>query len=288
MKDRQIMPMVRYRQRIPLTKARALFLRKGEGWRDSCLEKIIYPLLNGDLLQDDRRVASSRNTSCRLACVEGSPFFLKLYRPRRLLDKLYVLRKSRSQRAWEGGMLLIEKGFMTPSLIAQGDIIKGCFVEKTFLITGAIEGSLNLYEYLETFTKGGSIEKKREFFAAMGALIGRLHTAGIFHGDLRPGNVLVKASGEDIQFYFIDNERTKLFPGGIPLRLRIKNLVQINMIVMPQVTSSDRMRFFNAYLSENRELKTGARELMRRVSLRTRERLSKKIVSSREKDDGQN
>jgi hypothetical protein len=45
------------------------------------------------------------------------------------------------------------------------------------------------------------------------------------------------------------------------------------MIVMPQITFSDRLRFFRAYLSENQELEQNAQQWMRNVFLKTRERL---------------
>ncbi len=119
--------------------------------------------------------------------------------------------------------------------------------------------------------------KKRTFIQTIGQLIGRLHKQGIFHGDMRPGNILVKRSPKELLSYFIDNERNRYFPKGIPQRLREKNLIQINMTVLPAITFPDRLRFFKAYLNENPELKPYAKDLTRKIFLRTRERLQKRI-----------
>ncbi len=276
---------------MSLEGGRKLFLRKGYGWQDSYLEKIIQPLISDSLPQNAQYVASSQNTKCWNVPVEDSSLFIKIFNFGDIFDRLFLLKKSRSLRAWEGSMLLLERGFSTPTLVAQGDITERFLLKKTFLITNALKGSLSVYEYLDTFFKERSakvIQKKRNFIIKMGRLIGRLHKAGIFHGDLRPGNILIVHSDNNSIFYFIDNERNRGFSKGIPQRLREKNLVQINMILMPQITFSDRMRFFKAYLIENPELESTAKHLIRRICLKTKKRLSKKISGILGKEDAQN
>ena len=274
-----------------LEHGRKLFLRKGYGWQDSYLEKIIQPVINDLIPQNAQYVASSENTKCWNVPVEDSSLLIKFFNFGDIFDRLFFLRKSRSLRAWEGSMLLLERGFSTPTLIAQGDITERFLLRKTFFITNALKGSLSVYEYLDTFFKERSakvIQQKRGFIIKMGRLIGRLHKAGIFHGDLRPGNILIVNSDNDSIFYFIDNERNRFFSKGIPQRLREKNLVQINMILKPQITFSDRMRFFKAYLIENPELEPVAKRLIRRIFLKTKKRLTKKISGVWGKENGQN
>ena len=277
--------------RIKLSDGKKLLLTKGHGWKDSYFEEIILPFLNGKTPPNIERVKSSLNARVWNACGEGTSIFMKFFNYRGVRDK-FVFRKSRARRAMEGGMILLQKGFLVPTLIAQGDLIKGFRVLENFLITQWIEGSFNTYTYLKTFFKlplfGEALQKKRNFIKAAGQLIGSMHKNGIFHGDLRPGNILIKVSDNDHLFYFIDNERTKYFPKGIPFRLREKNLVQINMILMTQITLSDRMRFFKAYLIENPGLESIEKRLIRRISLKTEKRLTKKISGIREKEDAQN
>ncbi len=263
-----------------LVDGRKLFLRKGHGWKDSYFEKIIQPLINDTLPPNAQHVASSQGTKCWNIPVDDSSLFIKIFHFRGILDKLLLFKKSRSQRAWEGSRLLLTNGFATPTPVAQGDITKRFLTEKTFLITNTIKEGLNIYEYIDTFFKGQPaevIQKKRNFITKMGRLIGKLHKSGIFHGDLRPGNILIIHSDNNPTFYFIDNERNKFFSKGIPQQLREKNLTQINMIVTPLITFTDRLRFFNAYLNENPELEPYAEDWIRTVFLRTRKRLQKKI-----------
>lgn len=277
--------------RIKLSDGKKLLLTKGLGWKDSYFEEIILPFLNGKTPPNIERVKSSHNARVWNTCGEGTSIFIKFFNYRGVRDKLFF-RKSRARRAMEGDMILLQKGFLTPTLIAQGDLIKGFRVLENFLITQWIEGSFNTYAYLKTFFKlplfGDSLQKKRNFIKVAGHLIGRMHKNNIFHGDLRPGNILIKVSGNDHLFYFIDNERTKYFPQGIPSRLREKNLVQINMILMPHITFSDRMRFFKTYLIENPELESIAKHLIRRICVKTKKRLSKKISGIWEKENAQN
>jgi hypothetical protein len=76
------------------------------------------------------------------------------------------------------------------------------------------------------------------------------------------------------QFFFLDNERTRKL-GLLPKRLRLKNLVQVNMLQSENITVTDRMRFFEAYLEQNGHLGDKWKDLARRIIAKTRLRLSK-------------
>lgn len=260
-----------------------LVLHHGPGWQDSYLEILIMPLLEGAAPSFATQVTSSQNSECWRAEVGGSSLFIKFFHFRDIFDRFPMLRKSRAERALNGGELLLAKGFSTPELIAQGNVMRAYRTVKCFLITGDLGGSFNVYDYLNKFPVAGQtaevILKKRTLLKTAGKLIGNLHKNGIFHGDLRPGNILIdhQNAGNTPRLYFIDNERNRYFRRGIPPRLRLKNLVQINMIVMPQITFTDRLRFFYAYLSENPELAPHAKDWIRRTFLRTKERLTEKI-----------
>jgi serine/threonine protein kinase len=257
-----------------------LLLVKGKGWRDSYLKTIVLPFINGDVPPDSSKIASSHAADCWIVPAGNISVFVKFFHFRHFTDRFHIVRKTRARRAWEGSILLEKSGFHTPELIAQVDVIKNLQIQKNFLITEYITPSLRVTEHIKTLAKkepsSEDLTRKRNFLTALGRLIGRLHNAGIYHGDLRSGNILMKHPDNAPLFYFIDNERNRYFSKGIPSRLREKNLTQINMIVTPQLTFSDRLRFFEAYIAENPELKPVTKDWVRRVFIKTRLRLRKK------------
>jgi hypothetical protein len=101
-----------------------------------------------------------------------------------------------------------------------------------------------------------------------------MHAGNIFHGDLRGGNIFSKQTPEGWHFYFLDNERTMKLP-LLPMRMRIKNLVQVSILQPRTFTNTDHARFFKAYLQENPQLKGDAKTLAREVAERTRQRMKK-------------
>lgn len=190
--------------------------------------------------------------------------------------------RSRAKRAWINGKMLTQEGTYTPQMLAFGGKRSFPLTYQSFLVTEFISNSLGIYTLLKenlplSLTKE-QIKLKRTMIRSFGSFIGRLHAKGFAHGDLRLDNILIAGWGTDeYRFFLIDNERNRYFQKGIPHRYRMKNLVQLNMLVLPQVTFTDRIRFFRAYLFENPKLKPVEKEWMRNVFLKTRERLQKKI-----------
>jgi len=180
-------------------------------------------------------------------------FYLKQYLFHSLWDFVkYLLRSSRARRAFEASLMLQSRGFDVPAVVGLFERRFGPFHTDNALLVRAVEHSKSLWQCRRQI-KGSNTEEalreKRQLIASFGETVGRMHAEGIFHGDLRLGNVLVQRKEGKWQFFFIDNERTKKF-FRLLARLRLKNLVQINMY-RQGITNTDRMRFFKAYLQEN-------------------------------------
>jgi serine/threonine protein kinase len=177
-----------------------------------------------------------------------SDFFKSLFLP------------TRAKRAFKAGQMLIENGFLTPPMVACG---------RKFLMTMEITNSTQLFKLLATLPA----EKKKKMIEQFAQTIGKMHNKGIFHGDLRLGNILVKEN-ENFEFYFLDNERTKKF-NSLPWKLRIKNLVQIN-IDRNNVDENDRKLFFDVYLAQQTK-PIDAHKLAEDVIAKTNARLAKRV-----------
>ena len=207
--------------------------------------------------------------------------YLKQYLYRSVWDFVkHLLRANRAERAFKAAIMLGENGLDSPEVVATGRLRCGPVCRTSFLVTRELENAKAIYIYPNedwADQVNGTVRDKREFICALGRTIGRMHAAQIFHGDLRAGNVFAEKSEGKWRFYFLDNERTKKFR-RLPQRLRLKNLVQINMLRAKTLTITDRMRFFRAYLAETFNTKDEAKKIAAKVSIKTARRLKNKII----------
>jgi len=195
----------------------------------------------------------------------------------------HLVRPSRAKRAFKASLILEKNGFETPVIIAVGERKTGFLDRENFLVTLEVEGAKQIYQFIPNKTDDLTKEQlrvKRMLLRAFGQTVGRMHAAGIFHGDLRLGNVLVKRGKNGWHFFFIDNERTRKFR-RLPARLRLKNLVQVNMLNSDGVNKTDRMRFFKSYLQINVDIQDRYKKLAQKVDAKTRDRLRTKLLTNR-------
>ncbi len=208
----------------------------------------------------------------------GRLFYLKKYLYRSRIDfAKHLFRPSRARRAFNATLMLLKNGFDTPAVMGLFENHTGPFCTDNLLLTDEVKSSKTLAQLLNEMCQNpgrNSFTQKRVLVEAFGRIIGRLHAKGIFHGDLRLGNVLVVREEQKWRLFFIDNERTKQF-SRLPDGLRLKNLVQINMF-RNGITNSDRLRFFKAYLKNNPEVANNQRDWTERILTKTSFRLQNK------------
>ncbi len=228
-------------------------------------------------------IESSHNTEVWAFENGGERYVFKLFLPRNTFESLKAkVRKTRAERAWMAGRTLLERGLLTPPVLAWGVKSTGVLPGCNFLVTRFISDVLGIYKIfrgpLAGLKTGEGFEARRRLMYALGKTIGMLHASGIIHGDLRPDNVLVKDwSGAKPLFYFIDNERNLLFKSkALPEDMIIKNLVQLNMFRLEMLTRTDRMRFYVSYLRAFPEMMQDKKNLVTEVWRTTEERMKKK------------
>jgi hypothetical protein len=203
--------------------------------------------------------------------------YFKQYLCRSVWDFIkHLFRASRARRAFKASLMLAENGFYTPTIVAMGECKSSFYHTENFLVTLKVENAKQIYQLIPNTRSNLTSEQlrsKRELIRAFGRTIGKMHADGIFHGDLRLGNVLARRGSSGWRFFFIDNERTWKF-SSLPDRLRLKNLVQINM-TRTGISRTDRLRFFKAYLEKNCDIQNMYKTLAGKVRLKTKRRSKK-------------
>lgn len=227
-------------------------------------------------------VRSSRHTRVQRFTVNrddpSQTFYSKEYLDRSVWDLLkHLFRTSRAKRAFRAGLMLCQNGLHTPEIVALAEKRWGPFGLRNILITKGLGNTQPLARILcgqEKDLSAVQSRQRRQQIRALGKTIGRMHAAGIFHGDLRGNNILVRRESDDWRFYLIDNERTRKFQ-TIPFSLRIKNLVQLNML-RRTISDTDRMRFLKAYCREAGLEREKAKKMSAAVGAKTVQRLAKR------------
>jgi len=213
-------------------------------------------------------------------CSNGvsSAFYLKRYLYHSALDFVkHSPRSSRARRAFDASLMLQENGFDSPAVIGLLERRRGPFVTDNMLVTREVQNAAPITQLLKDIRNRSdrdTLVRKRDLIRAFAGTVGRMHAKGIFHGDLRLGNVLVVKEHENWRFYFIDNERTEKFR-SLPPRLRLKNLVQVNMF-FHGISKTDRLRFLRSYLESNPGIEDRSSAWIRRITAKTNRRLHRK------------
>ena len=203
--------------------------------------------------------------------------YLKFYLYRSAWDFIkHIVRPSRAKRAFNAAIMLAKNGLYSPQIVSIGQWNYGPICTKSFMITRELENTKGIIELCKSFSeKKNALADKRRFIRTLGQTIGQMHATGIFHGDLRTGNVFAGKINGNWRFFFLDNERTMKF-SALPKRLRLKNLVQINML-RDEVDLTDRLRFLKSYLQHNPCLQAEYKSFARKITHKTRHRLKDKL-----------
>jgi len=209
----------------------------------------------------------------------GVCLYYKRYLDRSALDFFkHLFRKSRCRRAFEASEMLCENGFLAPVAVVVGSYKTGFLNKDDFVVTLEAENAKKFSQWLPENTQdltASGLHDERQMFTSFGNTVGQMHAKGIFHGDLRLGNVLAVRDNTAWRFIFLDNERTRRF-GRLAGRLRLKNLVQINMCRSDAISNTARARFFKAYLQHNPDITKRRKSWAKIVIKKTNRRLRKK------------
>jgi len=190
------------------------------------------------------------------------PTYVKRYNAfswRVRLSSLFV--RSPALRALDGTRLLAEAGFRAAVPLAALEYRRWWLVEKSFFLTAEVTGAVPADQFWWD-ARGKS--PRRALIAGLAGLFADLHRAGIYHGDLKDANVLVRREGDRIAYYLLDLEHVRR-RRTLPSRRRIKNLVQLHRTLGRLATARENLLFLRAYLGDEGRSRSIRRTWWRRV-----------------------
>ena len=136
-----------------------------------------------------------------------------------------IFSPSKAQKAWRGGVTLMEKNIPTPVSVAYLEKRKTFLVEESCYLTVLVEGVEEIRQLFRQY----SPEKLSALICALARHLSRCHEEGILHRDLSDGNILVKKDAkEEHVFFLIDTNRIRL-KKRLHLSRRIQNLTRLGV-----------------------------------------------------------
>ena len=155
-------------------------------------------------------VPSSRYAVVNRFEYQGRHYFHKSFLYQSRIEPVKgFFRGTRAERSLRGYLVLRNGGLDAPRVVLVG---KGA--RHSFAVSEAVRDGRTLRQCFQGVNGGTpypeEIAHKKRVIGELGRTVGRMHVLGIFHGDLRLGNVMVDlADPERPRFIFLDNERTR-------------------------------------------------------------------------------
>ena len=154
-------------------------------------------------------------------------------------------------RSLKNALALMARGIDTPPPLAAFEYRDWKRLGTSYYLVEEIEGSQTLpLLWLNISPRGsntGKRKEKRGMLRSLAAFFHRLHSRGVYHQDLKGGNILVRKRGSETwQYYLIDID-------GVWTRKRlswfrrIKNLVQLYRTFGEHLTIKEKVRFLKDY-----------------------------------------
>ena len=207
------------------------------------LEKRLTNVLKSSAKTGITRISVS-NEDIKSVCI-------KEYRYPSSLKKLtYSIFHSPARKAWYAAHGLLASNFLTPEPIALFEGKRLGILKKSFLIMEDISYCQPCDKYIAN--KFGNLNddidsfKKRNFISHFAMSFRQLHNSGIYHGDLKGSNIMIREFSDTWDFFYIDLDRV-YFNKKITLKKKIKNLAQLNASTTRCFTFTDRLRFYRMY-----------------------------------------
>jgi len=177
--------------------------------------------------------------------IDGQAVYVKHFHSRSFFHRLgWSLGRVDARREMTFARLLAAGGVSTPEVLA------GCWRGgEHWLVTAAVEPAVAADVWHAERAGQGPAGRAavREVTVALAELVGRMHAAGVVHGDLHCGNVLIRTDRRDVDLVLTDLHRARK-RRHVSRRTRTANLAQLLHDRWDFTTRTDRLRFLKHYL----------------------------------------
>lgn len=218
---------------------------------------------------------NSRRDVWRVRC-GGRDYFVKVYHPSDPLVKFKsLIRGPTAECEWNVGLYAASHGI--PAVVPVATAVRGFrgSAGPSLLITEAVTDVEPLNDYWMRVR--GDRHRSSLLSESLARLIARAHQCGFRHGDMHPGNILVRTTGRagDVLFVDLHDVRTGRSVGQDDA---VANLAQLHQWFRRNAPLSRRRRFLEQYLHYRdrfaqasplaRNIALDGRELMRQLSVK--------------------
>lgn len=167
---------------------------------DAAVRELAGRIVRGGLPVGAEIIYEGRNRVARVRCGGRALIVKEFCQPNVINRYVYTtLRRSKARRSLENACRLQDMGFGTAAPVAWMEARRGICLHLSYYISEEVQG--RDMRFLDRNEDLG------ELLPALAAEMGRLHSSGVWHKDLSPGNVLYRREGEGFRFYYIDLNR---------------------------------------------------------------------------------
>ncbi len=221
---------------------------------------------------------NDRRDVWRVRCGDRD-YFAKLYHPGNLLARMKSLaRGSTAACEWSVGRYAATNGIAAVVPVATATRGPRGIGGPSLLVTEAVPDVEPLGDYW--LRVRDDRERSMQLTDSLARLIARAHQCGFRHGDMHPGNILVRRFARAGEAIFVDLHNVRV-GRAVSMREAIANLAQLHQWFRKNSNLTRRFRFLETYISYRarfadvsplaRSFPISPREMIEQVSLRANE-----------------
>ena len=195
---------------------------------------------------------------------------------------LTAFRRTKAARAWHNGNAMVSRRIPTAMPLSFTQPALGPFSFGSILLSQWLEGTVDLHAWLRRLESSEPATRQRSLVDAaetLGRLVGKMHSKGVTHGDLKAANILVRDKDGRVEPFFIDVEGARISKkAGIPLRRQIRDLARLaeSAAAYSWIDRSIHLKFLRAYADALSPEKCDWRHLWRQATRRASRRIKQK------------